>query len=570
MNRRDTCKIRLVINAIQNSKRNDIMRKFKYIACFLVLVAIIFQGCEEKANEWEVQPENNRLFRPLVFDLVKAYATDVELKYTKVVSADKYIFEFSKDSLVFGDIVNTVEVLADTLTPFAESSTTTRTEFRTVFSDLDGTTGYSVRVHALDTVTGLISDYSTLYFETAAEQIFTRTVSFTDQVQMFWNPTDRLTGITVATAVKDETTGEYVEGEAVIDRALTADEISNANALLSGLTPGTNYIVKIYNNENVRGSKIVSTFGLSDGVVVPISPTDVLADVVTAQVLAGNTNLILNFEGGETYDIGSFTIPSGVTNISFTGSSGATGEMPLLNLIEVRLSDLTFGRLVFENVKIVGNYGKYFFYSGADGLELDEISFRSCDFSDARSIVRFGNNVTTVGSISFDDCLVNNIGGYGVINIGGNNVNLNYLAFENSTWTELATQLVDIRTPVNEIVIGNCTFCNFTSALSQLLRLDTNNLPLAVTTSNNIFAGNNAGATVNSLSFDMTTTGLNVSFGGSYSTTDLEINKYGFADITYFPGTTYDLFVDPDNGDFTVKSDSGFGGRGTAGDPRWF
>ncbi|MGV8092255.1 MAG: hypothetical protein AB2L24_10370 [Mangrovibacterium sp.] len=48
------------------------------------------------------------------------------------------------------------------------------------------------------------------------------------------------------------------------------------------------------------------------------------------------------------------------------------------------------------------------------------------------------------------------------------------------------------------------------------------------------------------------------------------INKYGFADITLFNRTTYDLFVDPDNKDFTVKPDSGFGGRGTAGDPRWF
>jgi hypothetical protein len=50
----------------------------------------------------------------------------------------------------------------------------------------------------------------------------------------------------------------------------------------------------------------------------------------------------------------------------------------------------------------------------------------------------------------------------------------------------------------------------------------------------------------------------------------LEIKDYEFANITLFQGTTEDLFVDPANKDFRINPESGFGGMGTAGDPRWF
>ncbi|MFT3738121.1 MAG: hypothetical protein QM786_05145 [Breznakibacter sp.] len=112
------------------------MKKMRYIALFLMLTGIFQSGCE-KANDWGVQPEYEGLFRPLVFEKLATGATNITVKHTKVVDADKYIFEFSDDSLVFGNIVRRVEVLADTLTPFSESSTVTKTEYRTLFEDFD-------------------------------------------------------------------------------------------------------------------------------------------------------------------------------------------------------------------------------------------------------------------------------------------------------------------------------------------------------------------------------------------------------------------------------------------------
>ncbi|MGV8092254.1 MAG: DUF4957 domain-containing protein [Mangrovibacterium sp.] len=180
------------------------------------------------------------------------------------------------------------------------------------------------------------------------------------------------------------------------------------------------------------------------------------------------------------------------------------GNKPLINMAEVRLTDLSFGKLMFENIQINGDYGKYFFSSGTDNVEVEEISFNTCELANFRSIVRFSNNVSRVEKVSFNDCIINNIGGYGVVNIGGSKVSLALLSFESSTLTELATQLMDVRTSVSQILIVQCTFCNLHTAMTQLLRFDTGNLPNAVTTSNNIIAGNNSGAKINSLSFDMT------------------------------------------------------------------
>jgi hypothetical protein len=528
-----------------------------------VLFTIVFAAsCEKKVNQWEVDPSHQRLFSPLVFEMVEGNnaATSVEISYTKILSADRYVFEFSKDSLQFNHIVKTVEILADTLTPFSSSTTPNRIAYRTIFNGLQGNTGYSVRMKGVDTLTGLESAYSQFYFKTGAEQIFTKWTAYTDKVQVFWTPTDSVSHITVT-----DTTGKLIQ-----DVKLTAGQIQGASATIESLSPGTNYILTIYNDTQERGTEALKTTGLKGGYLIHVNPGDDIAGLISSAVAKGDDEISLLFTGGEAYDIGSFTVPAGVADLSFTGIPDVNGALPSINMPEIAFSDLAFGRLLFEDIDLKGDYGKYLVYLSDDNAAVNEFSFTGCNLSDFRSIVRVANNKITVGRISFDNCLINNTGGYGVVNVGGSNAEIDTISFKNSTLTEIATQLMDVRAPVGYIYIGHCTFCNLNSSLSQLLRFDTKDLPLAVITEANIIAGNNGGAKINALSFDMSSTGLNVSFGGSYITNDMVIDKYGFSNITLFNGTTYDLFVDPDNGNFAIKPESGFGGRGTAGDPRWF
>lgn len=532
----------------------------------LTLIALIMTlfiiSCEKKVNQWKIDPSHERLFRPLVFEMVEGnnMPTSVQISYTKIVTADKYIFEFSEDSLQFKNVVKTVEILADTLTPFSSSTTPNRIAYRTIFDGLEGNTGYSVRMKGVDSSSGLESGYSQFYFETGAEQIFIHWTTYTDKIQIFWTPTDKVTNITVS-----DTTGQVIQ-----NKELTPAEIDSASAVIKDLVPGTYYNITIYNNEKARGIKVLKTTGLKGGYLIKVNPGDAISDLISNAVNQGKTNVTLLFTGGQTYDIGSFNIPSGITSLSFTGAPDANGTLPLINMPEIRFSDLIFGKLLFEHVKLKGDYGKYFIYVSDDNAEAEEFTFSGCDLSDFRSIVRLANNKISVNKISFDNCLINNTGGYGIVNVGGSDPQIDTISFKNSTLTELATQLMDVRAPVSYIYIGHCTFCNLSSSMSQLLRFDDNHLPLSVATEANIIAGNNGGAKINALSFDMSSTSLNVSFGGSYITNDMVINEYGFSNITLFNGTTYDLFIDPDNGNFSIKPESGFGGRGTAGDPRWF
>jgi hypothetical protein len=535
--------------------------KIAYKIVSVLFLAALFVGCEDKVNDWPVDPDYEGLFKSLVFEKSKTDATSVEIRFTKSISATHYIFEFSQDSLLFGSIARTAKVPADTLTPYAESTTATRTEYRTTFSDFDGNTAYSVRMKSIDTISGLESKYSMFYFKTSAEQIIESWNIFTDGIELSWKPTNRITKITLV----NSTTGEIL-----VDRAPTATELSEAMAMFSGLKSGTNYTVTIYNNAAIRGVKTLKTSGLADGSVIKVLPTDSIPALLADAVAQGSINLTLEFAGGKTYEIGNLTIPPGVGNLSFTGTTDAAGNLPVLNMTGVSLANITaLGILNFEYVKMIGDIGKYMLDMSLDGTTLGQIAFSGCEISSYRAIARIQNKLISIGSIKFDKCLVHNIGGYGVINIGGSNALVDSISFRNSTLTELTTQLMDVRTAIKEISIKNCTFCNLTSAMSQVFRFEVPR-PLSVVTESNIFAGTNSGGKLNAVGYDMAVNPPGISFAGSYITSDIVINRYPFADISTFAGTTFDLFTDPANRDFTLKAGVNFAGKGTAGDPRWF
>lgn len=528
----------------------------------MLLLSAFFMSCEEEVNQWANEGGSfDRLFKPLVFDVVNANATSVELKYTKSISADKYIFEFSEDSLEFNEIVLREEVLADTLTPFSSSGTETRTEYRSLFGVLKGTTSYSVRMYVLNEETGLQSELQQRYFETAAEQLFTSYLQFTNKIELTWMQVDNVTNIVVT---------NRASGEVVVDKALSAEEIAGAAIVFDGLVPGTAYNFSIYNGSNIRGSLDLKTSGLSGSTIIPVTPTDDVASLILSAVNAGSSNITLAFDGNETYDIGNLAVPGGVTNISFTGVPGTGGVFPTMNLREVRFAELIFEDVVFENVNLDVESQPFLLYLNDDNLDIGNLIFRNSTFKGFQSVIRASNKMISVKSISFDDCIVQNNGGWGVVNIGGNDVSTDTISFTNSTFLDLQTQLVDVRNQPAYFYVGNCTFVNLNIVMSYVLRFEVSNLPPTVVCENNIIAGDNAGGKLNALSYNQEGRSLFVSWGGCYITNDVEINQYPFENITAFNGSTYDLFVDPDNGDFSIDPSIGFGGYGVAGDPRWF
>lgn len=540
------------------------MKKILINAIMLAVTALVLSSCEKGFNDWDVDPSHARLFRSLNFETTRIGATDVEIGYTQTVSADKYIFEFSKDSLEFNEIVKTEEVLADTLTPFAPSTIPARVAYRTQFEGLDGLSGYSVRMKGVDTETGDESKYVELFFRTTAEQLFTSVDIAVNSLTLHWPANEKVTRVIIVDTLSNEP-----------GRAITLNEshTSNGSIKIDDLNPGTVYRVVIFNDDVQRGLMDIRTSGLKDGEIIPVSPGDDIPALVEPAVSAGKTNIILMFAGGQTYNLEEVSLPTGLTNVSVTGEPDANGEKPQLNIGSFKLGDTEFGQVIFENVNIQATSDASFLITQeANGSEVESYSFINCRIEGyGNGVVRL-NNAVAVGKIDFNNCFVHKNGGWGVVNVGGSTAEVDSITFQNSTLTDLSTQLMDVRVAVKKIAVENCTFYNQNASMTQLLRFDTNGLPLTFVGSNNIIAGTNNGAPINATSHDHANFGLAVSFAGSYRTNELEIERASrdFADITVFNGTADDLFVDPAQGDFRIKPNNGFGGRGTAGDPRWF
>lgn len=517
------------------------------LACFMV-------GCEKDYNNWDVEPGGNRLFKPIVLEVSGIEPTAVELKFTKGISATKYIFEFSKDSLQFNEIVKTVEVLADTITPFAESTNQVKEEYRETFSELDGTTGYSVRMKSVNEDTNMQSNYNQVYFETPAEQIFTSYTPTTNSVALVWTITPRVTHI----SLYDEMM------EPIEDYNLTDEQKSLGELTIDGLEKGTNYIVKIFNGDNNRGTLGVLTTGIPDSYVYNALPTDNASSIAQAlkDIVAGGTaDITVEFESGQDYSIGGdLRIPSGINNIAFVGSADGTGKLSTLDnarfRFEGQINDLTIQYLSTTSS------GSFFVETG--GHAINDITIVGCDVSNINSIVRV-NGDSVVNDINVSNCWISQTGGWGMLNVGSGNT-VNSINVSNCTLTEISTRFADIRISTN-INFKNITCVNINLSMGHIWRFD-NNHPVQVSIQDCIIAGPNGGSEINDTNGNYSN--ITISYTGSYKTNDLMIKDRPLNGITEIPLDIYGLFIDPDNGDFHIQEGIGFAGTGVAGDTRWF
>ena len=528
-------------------KNNIIIFVFSILCCFML-------SCEKDYNNWEVEPGGDKLFRSLIFEVSKLQSTAVELKFTKSISATKYVFEFSKDNLEFKQIVKTVELSAGKLVPFAPSNNPTKVEYREIFADLDGTTGYSVRMKSIDETTGMESGYSQIYFETPAEQIFTNYLPTTNTVKLKWTVSPRVTNVVLYTS----------EMQLIKDVPLSTEQKASGELTFNNLTIGTKYIAKIFNETNNRGTLNVSTTGISNSTLYKVLETDnatSISTVLNDLVLGGATNLTVEFEVGKTYAIGGeIVVPTGVNNIAFTGSTGASGELPILS--NARFNVKTQVRDIIIQYLATTSGGNFFIDLGTKTV--NNIYIEGCNVSNINSVVR-ASGTTVIKDIYVNNSWISNTGGWGMFNFGGTTT-VGSLNVSNCTLTEISTRFGDIRI-ATKVNFSNITCVNITTAMGHLWLFD-NAKPSQVSIQNLIIGGPNGGAKINDT--NGTYSNIPISYAGSYKTNDLIVDVRPFNSIAVVPLNIYGLFVDPANKNFHIKEGIGFAGTGVAGDKRWF
>lgn len=518
----------------------------------LFLMALALNSCYEEVNDWPVDSSYEKLFRPLKFEQKALTSNSIEISYSKIVGAVAYEFEVSNDSLYFNNIILSTQVLADTLTPSANSSNASRVEYLIAFAELDASTLHSVRMRGVSS-NGLYSEYVQLMFQTPDENIFTGEQDISnDEITVRWVQTDKVTHLSVV----EDATGEYI----LEQYALTPDEIASAEISVDGLKAGTYYTFTIYNNEKARGSVSVKTSGTAGSMSYDVFPGDDMAAILSDLLLEGISNVTLVFQNEQVYDMGALKIPAGMISVTFSAS---TGIRPVINGTVGWNSNMD--ALYFENVEFVGADNTAYFIN--TNLSVGSISFENCKLNTYRCIVRVQNSAIEVERISINRCWLNDIsGGYGVFNVGGNSAKVGDIELTESLLTEISTQVGDIRTPAQSITVRNCTFYNMEQRYSQIFRFNADdNLPGTLTFEKCIFSGKNQDQT--SKSVDRSSAVF--SFAGSYRTSEFKEGSPKFNDITEYTGTASDLFTDPDKGDFSIKPGAGFAGEGSAGYPYW-
>ncbi len=528
--------------------------KFKSILPLFFILAAFVTACDDKVNDWKVEQGEGRLYKPLIFETSSLRPTSVQIKHTQVVNAATYIFEFSKDER-FENIEQQVTILADTLTVFAPSATPVRVEYRTWFEGLDGTSEYWVRMQAVNEDGTLKSNYSHYEFVTPAEQIFKGASTSVNSITMIWEPTDRITHIVLYTS----------EEETLENHTLTQTEKDAGRYTFHDLDMGEQFIIQIFYEDILRGTYQTKTAGLSGSSIYNVREEDtaeVLSDILTSMSASGRTDITLRFEAGKSYAMGgSILLPTGLKNITFAGEEDLAGNLSLLETVVFEIQT-EVENVTFENLSLTA--GGNMMFNIDRGGKFNDVVFEGCRISQVNSVVRLADGAEA-NSIQLNNSFVSHTGGWGMLNVGAGNT-INRISVTNCTLTEINTRLADVRVKT-DILFRNVTVCNIEEKMGHLWLLDNASAP-TVTMEDCILSGPNGSQPVHSTNGNYSN--IPISYGGNYKTNDLIEDERPLVDITEVDLTIYQLFVDPENGDFHIKPGVGFAGTGVAGDKRWF
>lgn len=538
---------------------NKLLKKIAYIGC---ISAVFFTtSCNDIYNEVKTL-QTDRLFRPINF-AAALNKTQVTFTWAAVDSAASYTLQVSTDSLDYS-----APVLDKTITDLK------------YVQEFAGATQFYARIRAnASTETKTSKFNNTLSFKTPAENIFngyTTLMTALNEITVKWTPAANVTQLVLKAS--DNTTKTV---------QLSASDISSGTKVITSLS-NSNYTVQIYNNNVVRGAVSV----VVEGDVYLPAGTDLLAAITSAT--AGQ---IIVLEPGALYLMGSSTyrlsqnvkvrglLPTNLPVLAMT-SGTATATSSMLGFVD----GSSIGSVTFENIDFTGY----------------------CENNTANVKIGylFNNNVlTTVGSLSFNNCKLRNFGNTPMRLQGSKNQVIDVLTFSNctiydigfsSTYAIVNSNSADL---INTINFTNCTAYNFKGSLvlrtGQTLKsvnitnctinqgmqdpssarylIDLNTAVFSgsgVTIKNCIFGSTGAALGANGIRY---ASGTPVSITGSYYTSDYVDDPVPVgatstsikSSMTLYSGASTALWNAPLTGDFTLK-DTKFAGKTVAGDLRWY
>jgi hypothetical protein len=544
------------------------------IAVILMISVVLAWSCKE---DDEAFPET-RLFRPVLNDDLKSEGNSIIVNMAKMKKAVSYTIELSRDEFATIDytiesdtnyvLINTQLLNGDplfwnTLYQVRAIAHAEEPEFDSKISDLG-----AVRTQRFPTILNVPATYDVT--DVAARVTWTVSGAPVTEIKLFSGSDLKLTTPLETFGVSDE---DQTDGETFV----------------TGLSPSTDYQIAIFSGETLRGwvnySTLIADIDPGATGVVDIR-ADESPDAVINAVAAAADGAIILVKRGITYNLPTVALNKSITIQAAHGFGKQKAKLfTTTNWNIAGASNIDHIRFIDLEIRGEDPGGDYVFNPAVNDIYVGELLFQDCEIGTLRGIIRIRNSNVLIDNYKIVNCVVDNLGGYGILttdtapNAVTPTARVNNIVIQRSTVNKTLMGISSYNN-VQSILIEDCTFSNYVQGGSgnYMFRFrggaDNNNVINGITIKNTIFGP-----------------GWDQSANGTYAirgkeglpTTSIETvnihttSEFAFQatyEISSFPlAPTYakkqtDLWVNPLANDFTFK-DNGFAGRFDSGDPRW-
>ena len=230
----------------------------------------------------------------------------------------------------------------------------------------------------------------------------------------------------------------------------------------------------------------------------------------------------------------------------------------------------TIDFIEFNDVYMVGdNYGARFVFNNSNSANVGKISFTNSRIEIFRGVVRLQAGTTTVNDLVINNCIIDSVGSYSVLNIQTNTSRINNILITNSTFYKIEA-LISSANSSNSVDVSDCTFNEAPLGNSKNYYVDfgSNVVSNGFFVRHSIFGIGKNSAGAFAVKDYRVGSGTTITTGNNYRTFDHASAGNDFAGITIYNRTAAQLWQDPANGNFKI-ADATYPGRNTTGDPRW-
>ena len=523
----------------------------------MLLGGASFTACTE-TNDWDVDPAYDRLFHSSKVS-VSPGEDQAEVTFKKMPDAEFYVIEISTDTL-FDEVETTEHSIY-----FGDKEDARITTSPYTMTGLEGSTKYYFRIKSCATngkgstwkyLDDTESNYS---FTTKSEQIILDVVPGSKTVKVSFKAGKQ---ITEAQIVKDD--------EVLVSQPVTADEVAAGELTISGLNAKTSYTVQLLNGENVRGKmKFTTTEPFPDGYeVINVAAGDDVKDLLAN---ATSDKVVVVFPQGMEYtalneeaQTSTIKVPENIKSVYFWGAAGESKATVNFKGVSFESSSMDVVRFYNLNLQYGANSDGYVLNQSGT-FTLNSLEMEKCDVKDIRGIFRFQSIVnSTVNAIKINDCVLTNIGTYGIVNTKDQkSLTLGTVSITNSTLNTINSVLTNTSQANFSITLDHCTIWNCVSATKPYFDLQ-KQTGVTVACTNSLIGAyydfKDAAQTVKGSSLK------DIDASGTVYTSDFTWNS-GYEIGSQISETSAQLWANPakTGADFTVQNSS----YKNLGDPRW-